>query len=349
MKLQTSIDIAAIRTENLHISLQSPILLLGSCFSDEIGILLKNDKYQTLINPFGTIFNPISCFDLLIFCLQNKDLMPETFVKRNELYFNYLLHSEFFAYNLADLQDDIKLSQKEINLFFSNPNQKFLILTLGTAYVYELQETEKNDRILVANCHKLPAKYFVKKLLNVEEIIEKFAILYDLLPQNTHIILTVSPVRHLKDTLPLNAVSKAILRLACYELSHKFAKKFPNISYFPSYEIMTDELRDYRFYDVDMIHPNQQAVKYIYEKFCQTYMNQTTLEFQEKWQKILKKLNHHTFHTQTQAHKQFLLTLLQDLEAITEINIRTEIEEIKNKLKNITLTSIWLTFLFLFR
>jgi hypothetical protein len=340
MKFQTTIDITPIKAENAQITLQTPILLLGSCFSDEIGVLLETDKFQTLVNPFGTIFNPISCFDLLIYCLQNQELPTNSFVKREELYFNYLLHSEFFAYQLADLQEDIKHCQEQVRFFFSNPNQKFLILTLGTAYIYELNETEINPAMLIANCHKLPAKLFTKRLLNVAEIIEKFTLLYNLLPKNIHIILTVSPVRHLKDTLQLNSVSKAVLRLACYELcelSKNKSSNFSNISYFPSYEIMTDEFRDYRFYATDMIHPSLQAVQYIYEKFCQIYMNQTTLLFVEKWQKMLKKLNHHTFHTQTFAHKQFLQSLLQELQAITEVNVSNEIENVTEKLQNLTI------------
>lgn len=324
MQLQTTLNILPAKTK---ISLQNPILLLGSCFSDEVGNLLESHKFNTYINPFGTIFNPISCFELLEICLLDKQLATETFVKDKELYFNYLLHSDFFAYQLADLQQDIENCKLTVKNFFNSQEQKVLIFTFGTAYIYELQEPE-NAKILVANCHKQPAKLFEKRLITVTEILSKFTTLYQLLPPNIEIILTVSPVRHLKDTLPLNAVSKAILRLVCHELT----QKFENVSYFPSYELMNDELRDYRFYATDMLHPTPQAVEYIYEKFCQTYMSSQTLDFQHKWKKILQQLSHHSFHQETEAHQQFLQNLLHNLQAITEVDVSQEIVEIMEKI-----------------
>lgn len=324
MQLQTTLNIAPATTK---ISLQNPILLLGSCFSDEVGNLLSTHKFNVYINPFGTIFNPISCLELLEICLLDKQLAPETFVKDKELYFNYLLHSNFFAYQLADLQQDIENCKLKVKEFFNSQEQKVLIFTFGTAYIYELQEPE-NAKISVANCHKQPAKLFEKRLVTVAEILSKFTILYQLLPPNIEIILTVSPVRHIKDTLPLNAVSKAILRLVCHELS----QKFENVSYFPSYELMNDELRDYRFYATDMLHPTPQAVEYIYEKFCQTYMSSETLDFQHKWKKILQQLSHHSFHKDTVAHQQFLQNLLQNLQAITTVDVSQEIAEVMKEL-----------------
>lgn len=324
MQLQTPVEIPNSADK---ISLKTPILLIGSCFSDEIGKLLQRDKLPVMVNPFGTIFNPISCFDLLKSCLLNQNLPLKSYTQREDLHFNYLLHSDFFALQQTELQEIISQKQQEVKTFFESQTPNYLIITLGTAYVYVLQEKE----LLVANCHKQPANLFEKRLLNPEEIIQKFAILHQLLPSNTKIILTVSPVRHIKDTLPLNSVSKAILRLTCHELSQQFS----NVSYFPSYEIVLDELRDYRFYAPDMLHPTQQTIDYVYKKFCETHFDKNTQIFQQKWHKILQRLTHKSLQAKSLAHKKFLEKLREDLQNITEVEVQKEYKEVLEKLASL--------------
>jgi hypothetical protein len=178
------------------------------------------------------------------------------------------------------------------------------------------------EKLLVANCHKVPAKHFTKRLLSVEEIVESF----EQLPQNIKIVLTVSPVRHTKDTLPLNAVSKAVLRLAC----HQLAQKHPHVYYFPSYEIVTDELRDYRFYEADMLHPSAVAVDYIWRQFVTHCFAPDAQTFIDKWAKIQKALQHRPLQPNTEARRHFLQDLLRKLEGLRlEANVETEIESVK--------------------
>lgn len=325
MKLQTPVELG---TSPNKISLHSPLLLLGSCFSDEIGNLLTINKLDVLANPFGVIFNPLVIFDLLELCLENKKLPEKTFVCREGEWLNLLLHSSLSSPMLENLQAQFDEQQhKVIDNFLTTKHQnstRFLFLTFGTAWVYVHKETGTS----VANCHKLPASLFEKKLLTVEEITNNFAKTHKKLPENTQVILTVSPVRHLKDTMPLNAVSKATLLLACYEI----AKNFNNVQYFPAYELVTDELRDYRFYEPDMIHPTKQTVEFIFEKFCNIFIEKSTLQFIEKWRNIYNRLQHRPLNSQSPAHQQFLKILLADMQALKEVELRQEIAEVSKKI-----------------
>jgi hypothetical protein len=325
MKFQTPVELG---TSPNKISLHSPLLLLGSCFSDEIGKLLTINKLNVLANPFGVIFNPLVIFNLLELCLENKKLPEKTFVCREGEWLNLLLHSSLSSPMLENLQAQFDEQQyKVIESFLTTKHQnstRFLFLTFGTAWVYVHKETG----ISVANCHKLPANLFEKKLLTVEEIANNFAKIHKILPENTQVILTISPVRHLKDTLPLNAVSKATLLLACYEI----AKNFGNVQYFPAYELVTDELRDYRFYEPDMIHPTKQTVEFIFEKFCNIFIEKSTLQFIEKWKNIYHRLQHRPLYSQSPAHQQFLKTLLADMQALKEVELRQEIAEVSKKI-----------------
>jgi hypothetical protein len=325
MQFQTPVELD---TSPNKISLHSPLLLLGSCFSDEIGKLLATNKLNVLANPFGVIFNPLVIFHLLELCLENKKLPEKTFVCREEMWLNFLLHSSLSSQVLGNLQVQFDEQQhKVIENFLTTKHQnstRFLFLTFGTAWVY----VHKEIGISVANCHKLPANLFEKKLLTVEEIVNNFAKIHKILPENTQVILTVSPVRHLKDTLPLNTVSKATLILSCYEL----AKKFTNVQYFPAYELLTDELRDYRFYEPDMIHPTKQAVEFIFERFCNIFIEKSTLQFIEKWKNIYNRLQHRPLNSQSPANQQFLKILLADMKALKEVELREEITEVINKI-----------------
>lgn len=307
------------------ISLQNPILLLGSCFSDHIGRLLQENKFSALPNPFGVIYNPISIFSLLENSIVGKSSLDDFFLQREEIWYHYDFHSAISALKKEDLEKQILEKYKQVNHFFSFANTAtFLILTMGTAFVYELKGKEK----IVANCHKMPSLLFEKRLLSAENIVKEFEKLYGILPKNLHIILTVSPVRHIKDTIPLNAVSKSVLRLAC----HQIAEEFENVSYFPAYELMIDDLRDYRFYEADMLHPNLQAITYIFHKFVEMYLDTSARTFLKKWEKIYKSLQHKPFYPHTSAHQQFLKHLLHQLEAITEVEVSEEIHQVKRQM-----------------
>jgi hypothetical protein len=328
MKLQTPVELSPSQPK---ISLQSPLLLVGSCFSDEIGNLLKINKFNALVNPFGVIFNPISLLDLLISCLQNQGLPENTYDIRNGMWFNYLLHSSYYDPEIENLKLQFYWQQANVRELFSSRNtdkdKAFIVLTFGTAWVYEL----KHEKIIVANCHKTPETFFEKRILLVEEIVNKFEQLNKYLPSNTEIILTVSPVRHLKDTLPKNTQSKATLIVACHEIMRRYDK----VRYFPAFELLTDELRDYRFYAPDMIHPSQQAVAYIFEKFCYTFIDDNTQSFIKEWEKIYNSLSHRPLRPESQEHKKFLKALLDDLQRINKIvSVKEEIEKVSKLLED---------------
>jgi hypothetical protein len=205
-----------------------------------------------------------------------------------------------------------------------------LIITFGTAFIYKL----KSNNEIVANCHKQPSYNFTKELLTVEEIIVSFELFlnqFKIQNSKLKIILTVSPVRHTKDTLTLNSVSKSILRIACHELS----KQFSNVSYFPSYEIMLDDLRDYRFYKEDMIHPTEVAEEYIWNKFSDVFFESETKQLIKEWSSVSMALNHKPFREDSEEYKIFLTETLKKLELLKgKINVKEEINFITNKLNS---------------
>ena len=304
------------------IHLGDTILLAGSCFAEEIGIKLKKYKFFTENNPFGNIFNPLSLFGLLHASLSGEALAPSRYVQREGMWTHFDVHSQLHAPTQPALETLIGERMAATAKHLQQPG--FVFLTLGTAWVYRLRA----DGQTVANCHKIPASAFEKILLTPEQIVDAFDQLYAELPAQTQIVLTVSPVRHLKDTLPLNAVSKSVLRLAC----HYLAEKHPNVQYYPAFELLTDDLRDYRFYQPDMIHPSVVAVDYIWEHFSDTFLSDSARAFVGKWHNISSMLQHRSLQTGTAAHRDFLEKLLATLEAITEVSVSAEINEVREQL-----------------
>lgn len=301
-------------------------ITLGSCFSDQIGKRLSSNKFDTLVNPFGTIFNPLSVFELIDMAMEPSTALEEALLHRDGLYYNYKLHSSFRNRDKKKLFETI---QKQLNLTQQRLTKaKVLFLTFGTAWVYRT----KDSGMLVTNCHKQAQKKFDKHLLSVEEIMTAFMSMKELIHEinpDLQIVLTVSPVRHTRESLSLNATSKAILRLACHYLSDLAE----DVHYFPSYEIVTDDLRDYRFYEKDLIHPNEQAIDYIWDIFIKTFCAADTKQTLNQWRKIQSALSHKPFNPKEKKHQDFLrqtLTKLQNLP--DEINVEIEIESIKAQL-----------------
>jgi hypothetical protein len=313
---------------DFQINLQTPIFSMGSCFADTIGNLLKINKLQVLTNPFGVIFNPHSIFKLIDLSLNNQGLNADNFIQQQDLWYHYDLHSDWVAKSPEILAQNLDNQLFIINQFLQKA--QVIILTFGTAWVYQRLDNAQ----IVANCHKQPAHLFQKKLLTVEEIVAEFGLLYQTLKKynpKVNFILTVSPVRHLKDTLELNSVSKSVLRLA----SHQICSQLTDIQYFPSYEILLDDLRDYRFYGADMLHPSQVAEAYIWQKFTQTYFTPATLDFLKEWEKLAKALNHKSFQPNSLAHQKFLEATLQKLQAMAHlVEVEAEIQALQAQLKN---------------
>lgn len=285
MKLSTDFPIPI---ANHKLTPSSRVLCMGSCFAENMGKRLDDLSLELLNQPFGTQFNPIRILKALAFeTLKAKDLYAE-----GDFYLHPDFHSDFISQNPEDLLAEIHLKQEETKAFLKQADT--LILTFGTAYFY-------HDNILnrpITNCHKQASQRFVKHMNQISEITEAYRAFIKNHPQ-LHIILTVSPVRHTRDGMMENSVSKATLRLA----AHETAKEFPDqVTYFPAFEIMMDELRDYRFYEKDLIHPNEIAVDYIWQKFKETYFSSELVAVDFAWERILATLHHRPHPTKKHLH-----------------------------------------------
>ena len=275
---------------------------MGSCFVENIGNKLEYFKFQNHLNPFGILFHPLAIEKLITNAINEKEYTENDLFFLNEQWHCSDAHSKLnhtSKYELLNvLNDNINSTHQRIN------NSTHFIITLGTAWVYRHVETDT----VVANCHKVPQKQFVKQLLSVEEVSGSIQATVSLIrsvnPKAT-IIFTVSPVRHLKDGFVENTLSKAHLIAAVHEVVEP-----RNLAhYFPSYEIMMDELRDYRFYDSDLVHPNPLAVDYIWEKFQKVWIANEALITMEDVDEIQKGLLHRPFNKDSEAHQKFLENL----------------------------------------
>lgn len=317
-----------VKQTDLNLTHQHKVLTIGSCFAEVIGQKLLQHNVDVLVNPFGTIFNPVSLSLLLKAAATQVYTFDEHLVEHNGIWYAYDFHSSLSSPSKTQLLDQIykRLDQTRQQL----EKAELLIITLGTAVAYKLKDTGK----VVANCHKLPAKQFDQFILSTSEIETAFQELLPILQcinPKLKIILTVSPVRHVKETLETNSVSKAILRVVCHQLTQQYA----NILYFPAYEIMLDDLRDYRFYKQDMLHPTEVAEDYIWEKFLNAYYGSDFRNFTLEWNKIQRALQHRSFHPQSEAHQAFLKNTLQQLETVGtkyKLDITTEKQLILNQL-----------------
>ncbi|GAB3561066.1 GSCFA domain-containing protein [Spirosoma luteolum] len=309
------------------ICLSSRIVTLGSCFSDVMGRRLADHKLTVLNNPFGTVFNPVSMVRLLTMALDGTEPDEQLYLERDGVWLHYDFHSSLWASSREALRQRLidQLTQTGQAL----RDASLLLLTFGSALVYRHLATGR----VVANCHKMPGAHFEKFLYQAEHLRTE---LTDLLRRlqtvnpTLQVLLTVSPVRHTRDTLPLNQVSKATLRVLTHELSvwHDW------VHYFPAYELMIDDLRDYRFYEADLVHPNAQAHDYIFGKFAESAFDAELRSFVTDWQSIRQALAHRPLHGEASpAHRQFLLRLLSRLETLSaRVDLRAELTDLRSRL-----------------
>jgi GSCFA family len=320
MKLRTEIEPIA---SSPIIAVNTPILTIGSCFAEVMGSQLIHHKFNVLANPFGTIFNPVSIHKLIQQTLQQTPPHQKLYTNQQNLWFHYDFHSSFWAESKEELTTQLVAQQKQVHDFLIQ--KPVVILTLGSAFVYRHLSNQ-----IVANCHKSPAADFEKQLLDyhyLTSVLEQTVAL--LRPVSSAIVLTVSPVRHTKDTLSLNQVSKSLLRASCYQI----CQHQPSVYYFPSYEMMIDDLRDYRFYKPDLIHPTEQAEQYIFDKFVETYLDKEAQQFLVEWGKIKQSLNHRPLQPNSDEHQKFLHHLLQKLQAIDSfVAVKEEILTVERQL-----------------
>ncbi len=281
-------------------------LLLGSCFTEHIGQKLSDRKFQTLTNPFGIVYNPISIASCLERIADEDRLFIEEDLFENAgLWHSWEHHGRFSHPNKMD-------ALKSINTAYQAAAEEikktdFLLLTFGTADVFELRASGQ----VVANNHKMPSVHFIQRRLTVTEIVEKTVKAIKRLP-HAQVILTVSPVRHLRNGLIENQRAKAILLLACEEI----CRELENVHYFPAYELLLDDLRDYRFYAADMIHPSEVAVEYVWQYFSDTYFSESTRQLNERIEKIRTAAQHRPFHPNTEPHKAFVQAQLIAIEGL---------------------------------
>ena len=304
MKFRTEVNIP---NSEKKIFLTDSIFSVGSCFAAEMSEMLRNGQMQTLCNPFGTIFNPFS-LNVAIKNLHDCKIYKEAdLILYNEEYISLNHHTSFnnnYAHKtLEKINQNIEIG----NQFLQKTN--WVLITYGTSFIYEF--LPKNQ--LVANCHKIPQKFFNKRLLTDEELknsIQKtIETLQDICEENVQILFSVSPVRHTKDGMSENLLSKSKLINALHEtLPH-----FENCHYLPIYEIMTDDLRDYRFYKEDLIHPNNQAIQYIWEKFGNAYFSDEVKTFINENYKIKAALEHRPIDEKSPKYLEFLEKLKEKI------------------------------------
>ncbi|MBX7226180.1 MAG: GSCFA domain-containing protein [Chitinophagales bacterium] len=296
---------------SLPITQQHKLLLIGSCFTENIGFLLQYYKFNTVINPFGIVFNPISMIKSLVQIIDKKTYSTEDIFEHNGIFSSWQHHSNFNDTQAERLISRINQSIEAAH--YALKEADFLILTFGSAYVYHLKPGYET----VSNCHKVPANKFIKKLYEPTEIFEAFqSIYYKLKFFNPHLqlIFTVSPARHLKDGIYENNLSKASLLLAI----EKMVATYANAAYFPAYEIVMDELRDYRFFKEDMAHPNEQAVKYVWEKFAETYFTGSTWQLCKEIDNVKRMLQHRPMLPETAAFATFVEKATLQLQALSD-------------------------------
>ncbi len=309
MKFRTEM---AIEKFGSQISHEHSLVFIGSCFADEVGSCFLKHGFQTLVNPFGVIFNPISIASILSQALDADYEFATTLIEYKQRYYSLAHHGSFASDNRGELVAALQRGNKQLHIALKKCN--YLFITLGTANVYEWKET----RSVVANCHKIPASFFEKRRLTPSAIVDAFTpVLKQLLELNPamQIVFTVSPVRYLNFGMHENQLSKATLLLAVEAM----VEAHSNCNYFPAYELVIDDLREYRFMKDDLIHPNAQAVNYIWEKFGTAVFSETTTKLNQRVAAFYTMKNHKLVGTDAEAQQQFLKKVAAEKDALKQL------------------------------
>ncbi|AXG73017.1 GSCFA domain-containing protein [Flavobacterium arcticum] len=304
MQFRTQIPI---KKSNRPIDYNSQVVSLGSCFAVNMGEKLNYFKFRNTINPFGILFHPLAIEKFISYGIQQKQFTETDIFYHNERWHCFDAHSDLSDPDKDKLLDNLNAAVTNTGTALLQASH--LIITLGTAWVYSHNQSGN----IVANCHKVPQKEFRKELLSITIIQQSLQRIINMLQEvnpKLQFTFTVSPVRHSKDGFIENQWSKANLIAALHEALNTENYKL-NTGYFPSYEIMMDELRDYRFYAPDMIHPNNVAIDYIWERFTETYIAENAYPTMKEVNAIQKGLNHRSFNSEAEQHKKFLEKLQQ--------------------------------------
>jgi hydroxymethylpyrimidine pyrophosphatase-like HAD family hydrolase len=308
MKLMLDVDI---KSPSKKITYSDNIFLIGSCFTDHIGHRLQELKFNVLQNPNGILFDPVSVGKSLSSYIDQKEYQEGDLFYLNELWQSWDHHSQFSAMTAAEVINRINESQKIAHEHLKKSN--WLIITLGSSFSYHLAESWQP----VANCHRAPGQWFKKHLLSIEETtqsLEENIRKLQVFNPELKIIFTISPVRHIRDGVVENNRSKARL----IEAVQSLVERYNHISYFPAYEIVIDVLRDYRFYDIDLVHPNYAATTFVFDKFEQSFIAEEAYIFLEEIKKIINGYKHKPFQPETESHKLFLQKNLENVKSLQE-------------------------------
>lgn len=304
-----------------RINYRDKILLTGSCFTEHIGNSLGELKFSVLQNPNGILFDPRSVCSSLTSYIDNKQYKQSDLYYLNEVWNSWQHHSRFSNINADECLRVINESQQQAHNFMKEAD--WLIITLGSSFSYRL--TSEFSKVApdwgnlegtgIANCHRAPSQWFTKYLLTIDEIISQLDVTYHRLKEfnpNLKIVFTISPVRHIRDGVMENNRSKARL----IEAVHHLINKYPGLYYFPAYELVIDVLRDYRFYDIDMVHPNYPATEFVMDKFRENFVDEESQQLMEEVKKIVIARKHKAFQPETNAHKLFLKAHLEKANAL---------------------------------
>jgi hypothetical protein len=336
MQFQLPIEIKLLSPPVMY---KDKIMLIGSCFTEHIGNALGDLKFNVLQNPNGILFSPDAVCKSLLSYIGNKKYTDADLFYLNEVWNSWDHHSRFSEMDKEKCLENINVSQTKAHHFLKEA--EWLIITLGSSFIYELTrlaETPKhqvfaNRQSSVANCHRAPANWFEKKMLDIDEIKKMLAGCLEQLQKfnpRLKFIFTVSPVRHIRDGVVENNRSKARL----IEAVHFICTKFSTASYFPAYELVIDVLRDYRFYDIDLVHPNYPATEFVLEKFSAACMNEETMAIMEGIKKIVIAKRHKAFQPATNAHRQFLQNHFKKTKELAQkypfLNLADELEYFSN-------------------
>lgn len=308
MKFKIEVEIQELKNKMTHADYS---LSVGSCFSDNIGNKLKRYQFQCVANPFGVLFNTHSITQNLTNSLADIQENESNFILHNNMWHAWNFHGQFSCENKKELEQRIQSIKTNVKQHLLK--SKYLLITLGTSWVYSFKKTNT----IVANCHKVPNTQFEKKLLSPENnycMLKQF--IEQLREKNSDItiLFTISPIRHWKDGAFENSVSKSSLFTAV----HSLINEYPHCHYFPAYEIIIDELRDYRFYKKDMLHPSEQAVEYVWELFSQALIHQNSLVANKELDKIFKLQEHKPIQTCATQQEQTRQILNQKIEHLIE-------------------------------
>lgn len=295
------------------ITYDDKILCLGSCFAVNIGEKFKAYQFQQTINPFGILFHPKAIEKLVDYAVKGYEFTAEDVFEHQEIWSSFVAHSDLNELEQEDIVT--KLNVKLFDLQVALRESTYITLTFGTAWVYALKETSE----IVANCHKVPNTQFDKRLLSYEEVVDSYKNILSLIRtvnSEAQILCSISPVRHIKDGFVPNQRSKSILHAALQEVIEELVDE--KVSYVPVYEIVMDELRDYRFYTADLIHPNDIAIHYIWERFVSHYIDEQMYGVMKKVDEVQKGLNHRPFNPTAEQHLKFLDTLIEKIDDLLE-------------------------------